>query len=174
MTIALYDAVVPTFLQLLPAVGRMLAKGAAAAAGRGLSEEALTGARLADDMWDLAEQIGALCVQSAGALEGALASSFAPRYPPPPRDFAGLGALVSDAIARIKAVPRADVECLSGREVTLRFGDTARRFTAAGFLTGFALPNFEFHVVTAYAILRSNGVALGKFDYLGRIPVLAD
>ncbi|MBU6269228.1 MAG: DUF1993 family protein [Sphingomonadales bacterium] len=174
MTLSHYDAAVPTFLQLLPAVGRVLARGGAFAAEHGLADEALTGARLANDMWDLSTQVRALCVQSADALAGAVAGSFTPRYPPAPRDFAGLGALVSDAIARIKAIPRADVEALAGREVVLRAAGTARRFTAAGFLTGFVLPNFQFHVVTTYAILRGNGVPLGKFDYLGRIPVLAD
>jgi len=167
MTTSLHAAVAPMFVQILGSLGRMLGKAEAHCRDRGLSPEALTGARLAPDMWDLAMQVHTACVQSAGALEGALAGQFRPDYPPAPHNFASLQAMVSDAIARIKAVSPDAVDELGEREVVLR----SMTFTADKFLSGFAVPNFVFHVTTAYAILRMQGVDLGKADFLGRVPV---
>ena len=171
MPFSLHAAVVPTFLQILPAVGRMIGKAEAHCRDMGLAAEELTGARLAPDMWDLATQVYTACLQSAGALEGALAGEFLPAYPPVPHDFASLNGLVSDAIARIKAAAPGDVDALVGQDVVMRFSGHQMAFRAEAFLTGFALPNFLFHATTTYGILRMKGVQLGKVDFLGKVPV---
>ena len=173
MPFSLHAAVVPSFLQILPALGRMVGKAEAHCRDRRLAAEDLTGARLAPDMWDLATQVYTACLQSAGALEGALAGEFLPVYPPVPHAFAALHGLVGDAIARVKAVPPGDVDALVGQGVVMRFSGHQMAFRAEAFLTGFALPNFLFHATTAYGILRMHGVPLGKVDFLGRVPVVA-
>jgi len=172
MTDWLYRAVVPTFLQILPSVGRMLRKADAHCRDQGIAPEELTFARLAPDMWDLATQVYTACLQSAGALEGALAGEFLPVYPPPPHDFTGLSGMVSDAIGRIKAVREQDVDALVGCDLVLRFSGHRMDFKTEAFLTGFALPNFLFHATTTYSILRMKGVELGKADFLGKIPTM--
>ncbi|MDE2406098.1 MAG: DUF1993 domain-containing protein [Sphingomonadales bacterium] len=172
--LTLHQAVVPVFLQMLASAGRLLDKAERHCQDAGIAADELLSARLAPDMWDCAAQFQAACVQSAGALAGALAGSFTPAYPPMEHEFAALRTLVGATIAELKAAPPDAVEALCGREVVLRFSGHTLRFEASGFLTGFALPNVLFHVGTAYGILRQRGVPLGKADYLGRIPLLAD
>ena len=94
--------------------------------------------------------------------------------PPPPmpkHGYAGLVQQLADARAALEAVTPAEVEALSGRDMTFAMGELKIPFTVETFLLSFSLPNFYFHAATAYDILRAQGVPLGKRDFLGRMRI---
>jgi hypothetical protein len=168
MPLTLHDAFVPTCLQVLGALSGMLDKAEAHCASQGLDAEDLIGAQLAPDMKDFAYQVKSCLVHSAIAIESCVAGSFSPDASEPPRSFDGLRALVQDASARLGKLSAADMEALIGK--TVRFtipGVVDWSFTGDQFLLSFSQPNFYFHATTAYDLLRSKGVPLGKMDFLG-------
>ncbi len=173
MTISLYSATAPAYLQVLPALLGTLTKGEEYCAARGLAPAELIGARLAPEMWDFAKQIRAVSLHSGAALQGAITGEFAPEFDEPPADFAGLRQMIETAIAQVKAVTPEQINAAIGRDTILRFGPREMNFTTEDFLLSFAMPNFFFHASTAYAILRMKGVPLGKSDFLGAIRLKA-
>jgi hypothetical protein len=86
-------------------------------------------------------------------------------------DFAGLQGLVAEAREALAALTPEAVNALGGKDVIFAIGDRKLPFTAEGFLMSFSLPNFYFHATTAYDILRTNGVPLGKRDFMGRLKL---
>jgi hypothetical protein len=103
------------------------------------------------------------------AIEGVRKGVFTPPPELPPLDYAGLQKVVADARAALERLTAADVDALEGRDVVFQFRDFKMPFTAEGFLLSFSLPNFYFHATTAYDILRSKGVPLGKRDFMGSL-----
>lgn len=168
MTVSLYTATVSAYLQVLPAIAGMIAKAEAHGRDHALPESALVTAALAPDMWDFAKQIRAVCMHSAGAIEGAIAGELAPDMTAPPADLAGLGAMVQTAIKRLEAVPPAQVDALVGQDTVFRFGERRMDFLAEDLLLTFSVPNFYFHAGAAYAILRAQGLSISKGDFLGK------
>ncbi len=94
---------------------------------------------------------------------------FVPRSGKPDLDYAALQALVTEARDELSVLTPEAVDALVGRDVTFKVGDRALPFTAEGFLMSFSLPNFFFHAITAYGILRHKGAPLGKRDFMGRL-----
>lgn len=172
MPIALYDATIATYRQLLPAILGQIAKAQAHVQAQGLPDSALTTARLAPDMWCFAEQIRSVIAHSAGALTAVTTGLLIPDFSPPPTDLASLKAQVEAALAAMEAVEPAVIEATIGREAVFQAGSHRIAFAAEDYLLSFALPNFHFHAVAAYAILRHQGVDVGKRDYLGAIRAL--
>ena len=168
MAITLYDAVVPSQLQLLRALDRVLGRADAFAAARGITEAALIDARLAPDMLPLGYQVKSCAVHSAGAIAGVRAGTFSPDMNRWPSDLAGLRAMVTETIATLEAIEPAELEALADAPAAFRAGETVLPFTGAQFLLSFSQPNFYFHATAAYAILRNLGMDLGKRDYMGR------
>ena len=168
MSISLYDAVVPSNLQILRALDGVLAKAQAFCTEQGRPEATLIEARLAPDMHPLGYQVKSCAVHSVGGLEGVRRGSFSPDTSSWPTDLAGLRALVGNAVATLEGLDKEEVEALADADTRFVIGETSLRFTGAGFLLSFSQPNFYFHATTAYAILRAQGVPLGKRDYLGR------
>ena len=172
MTVSLYSATVPGYLQVLPAMLGMLTKAEDYCSAHNIAPAALINARLAPDMWDFAEQIRAVALHSGVALQGAIAGDLAPEITDPPADFAGLRQMIATAIAQVDAVTPEQIDALSG-DFTLRFGQHRMDFTVEDFLLSFAMPNFFFHASEAYAILRMKGVPLSKGDFLGAVRLKA-
>ena len=114
-------------------------------------------------------QITSVAHHSLGAVRGAQQGSFAPPGQLPPLDYAGLQKTVADARAALQQLTPAEVNALEGKDVIFQVRDMKLPFTAEGFLLSFSLPNFHFHATTAYDILRSKGVPLGKRDYMGKL-----
>ena len=168
MPFSLYHASVGAYLQILPSVAGLVAKAEAHCTENGLPAEALTGARLADDMWPFAKQVSECAHHSAGAIEGLRAGVFGPELGPAPLDFASLNKQVADARALLEAVDPAEIDGMIGKDMRFEFGTRRMDFTAEDFLLTFSLPNFYFHSSSAYAILRNQGLKVGKMDYLGR------
>ena len=173
MPFSLYHASVGAYLQILPSVAGLVTKAEAHCTEQGLPAEALTGARLADDMWPFAKQVSESVHHSAKAIEGLRAGVFGPELDPAPLDFASLHALVADARALLEAVDPAEIDGMIGQDMRFEFGTRRMDFTAEDFLLTFSLPNFYFHTSSAYAILRNQGLAVGKMDYLGKLRLKA-
>lgn len=167
MTVSLHTATIGTYLQILPSVLGLIDKAEAHCRQHGLPDTALTGARLADDMWDFARQASQAAHHSARAVAGVGAGVFGPDMNEAPHAFAPLRAEIADAITALEAVTRDEIDANAGRAMRFEFGTTRMDFTVADFLLTFSLPNFYFHTATAYGILRHHGVAVGKRDYLG-------
>ena len=161
MTLSLYDASVPLFAASLRNMRAWLDKAAAEK-----DEAALIEARLAPDMRPLPAQFQ-MASDSAKNATGRLAGIEAPSMPDTESSFAELRARCDKTIAFIESVDPAAISAGEDREVVLRFPNgLGYRWTGRDYLTGFALPNFYFHVTTAYAILRAEGVGVGKPDFL--------
>lgn len=167
MPISLYDAVVPSNLQILGAIDALIDKAAAFCTEHGRSEADLIDARLAPDMLPFGYQVKSCAAHSVGGIEGVRAGSFSPDMSPWPTDFAGLHKVLQTAIASLKGIDREAFDALTEADTQFMFGETRMPFTGANFLLSFSQPNFYFHATTAYAILRAQGVKLGKRDFMG-------
>lgn len=172
MAISLYDVSVGSMLQTVGAVSAFVEKGRAWAQESGVDPEDIVATRLAADMFPFRFQLMSVVHHSINAIEGAKSGVFGPPGPGE-HDFAGLQALVADALARLKALTPDEVNALEGRDVVFKMGQAQIPFTAEGFLMSFSLPNLHFHAATAYDILRQKGAPLGKRDYLGALKLRA-
>lgn len=169
MPVSLYTATVPVFLQILPQVAALLDKAEAHCSENGLAPEVLLNARLAEDMWPFSWQIRACWLQSADAVESAITGERSPDFSDIPPVFAPLKQGIAGAISRLEAIRAEDIDGAEGNDVSFKVRDMSLDFTAPNYLLHFALPNFFFHSSMAYAILRNQGLPLGKRDYLGAL-----
>lgn len=168
MSVSLHAVSVGTYLQILGPLAAQIDKAEAHCRDKALEAGALCGARLAPDMWEFAKQVTSAVHHSAGAITGLRAGITGPDLAPAPQDFAALRTCIGDAITLLKAVHPAEIEGMTGRDMCFAFGERRMDFTVEDFILTFSLPNFYFHATAAYAVLRSQGVALGKMDFLGR------
>jgi hypothetical protein len=168
VAITLYDATVPSLLQTLGGVRKVLAKGAAHAQAAGEDPEALAEARLIGDMRPLSFQVLRVVGHSAGALSDLQAGL----YTTPQRftaDYASFEPLLVEAEAAVRCWSREEVDALADREVRIEAPGLNIRLAGIDFMLSFTLPNLYFHATTAYDILRMRGTSLTKSDYLGRL-----
>jgi hypothetical protein len=162
MSFTIYDASVPVFVHSLASIPAWLDK----AIPEGKSEEALVNARLTSDMRPFSAQIQ-MASDSAKNAIARLAGIEAPSMPDTETTFAELKDRCRRTITFIESIDRSALDGAEDREVVLKFPNgMGYRFKGRDYLTDFALPNFFFHVTTAYALLRAQGVALGKPDFL--------
>jgi hypothetical protein len=169
MTVTLYDLSVANYLQTLGAVEGFVAKSLSHFKDNKVNAEEIADARLAPDMLPFRFQIHSVVHHSLGAMRGVQAGTFSPPGPVPSLDFAGLQKQVGDARAELEKLTPDEVNGFVGRDMVFQMRDNKLPFTAEGFLLSFSLPNFYFHATTAYDILRSKGVPLGKRDFMGRL-----
>jgi hypothetical protein len=169
MPIRLYDAVIPSQLQILGSIARLVGKAEAYCAERGWPEAEIVEARLAPDMLPFAYQVKSAALHSLGAIEGVRRGHFSPDRSPPPDSFQGLSARVGDTITALEAIDPDEMETFIGRDMRFVFGEHHMDFTAENFLLSFSQPNFYFHAATAYDILRWKGMEIGKRDFNGRV-----
>ncbi|MBB6124462.1 DUF1993 domain-containing protein [Sphingobium subterraneum] len=173
MAISLYDATIPSYLQILRATAATIDKAEAFCAERGCDPAELLGTRLIEDMFPLAMQIKWVSTHSLGAIEGVRAGSFSPDRTAPAQSFAEFREEIGQSVAALEAIDREEVESFVGRDMLFVAGERRLEFAAENFLLSFSLPNFYFHAATAYDILRHKGVPLGKIDFLGRPRIKA-
>jgi hypothetical protein len=171
MALSLYDASVANYLQTLSAVSGFLDRSLAHFRENNIDPEQIVETRLAADMQPFRFQIISVAQHSRGAIEGVQKGVFNPPSTKTPYDFAGLQGLVAQAREILAGLTPEAVNALGGRDLVFQLGDRKLPFTAEGFLMSFSLPNFYFHATTAYDILRTNGVPLGKRDFLGRMKM---
>jgi hypothetical protein len=162
MSFTIYDASVPVFVHSMASIQAWLDKTLA----EGKSETAVLESRLAPDMRPFPAQIQ-MASDSAKNAVARLAGISAPAMPDVEASFAELKDRCRRTIAFIEGIHRSALEGAEEREVKLKFPNgTGYRFNGRDYLTGFALPNFFFHVTMTYALLRAQGVAVGKPDFL--------
>jgi hypothetical protein len=167
MTIGMYAASVPVFRQLLGALGDILGKAEDHVAEKKIDPNALLHARLFPDMFTFTRQVQIACDFARG-VSARLAGADVPAYEDKEQSFEELRALVAKTIAFIGSLDASHFEGSEGRTIVTRPGTPRERtFTGQAYLLTYGLPQFFFHVTTAYALLRHNGIAIGKRDYMG-------
>ena len=174
LTLSLYAAVISPYRQMLGNLATLLDKAESWAAEQGIAETDIIEARLAPDMYPFAYQVKSASVHSIGAIEGVRRGSFSPDRTPPGESFAALRSQLQSTRDAIDAIDPAEMETLIGREMRFVIGDYHADYSAETFLLSFSLPNFYFHVTTAYALLRARGMPIGKLDYLGKLNLVKD
>jgi hypothetical protein len=160
---------IPVMIHNLKNLAAILKKGADHAKARGIEPDVLINARLAPDMFPLVRQVQ-IATDSAKGAAARLAGVDVPSFPDTEKSFPELQARVARTIAFLKSVKPAQLEDADQRDIQLQLRMGSVGFDGESYLVGWALPNFYFHVTTAYNILRHNGVDLGKWDFLGTVP----
>lgn len=168
MSLSMYQASIPMLLRGLDNLAAILAKAAAHAAARKIAPEVFLNARLAPDMLPLVRQVQ-IVSDTAKGCAARLAGIEVPSYADTETSFAELQERLAKTVAFLKSVAPEQVDGSEERAIVLKAHDQEIHFTGRTYLLGFVLPNFYFHLTTAYAILRHNGVELGKKDYLGEV-----
>lgn len=174
MSFSLYDAIIPRWLQMLSSATNIIDKAEAYCAETNIPAATLISAKLAEDMLPFAYQIKSCKVHTLGAIEGVRQGHFSPDMSDLPDSFDGLRALIDEARTGLEAVTEDEMTGFLGGDMEFRFGERKIPFVAEDFLLGFSQPNFYFHLTSAYAVLRNQGVPLGKLDYLTKMPIKKD
>lgn len=168
MSLSLYSASIPVFIRGLENLGAILTKGQAHADARKIDGSVLVNARLAPDMYPLARQVQ-IASDAAKGFSARVAGVDVPSYPDTEASFADLQARVEKTIGFLKSLSPDQLDGKDDSDVTYKTHYMEKTFTGQSYLQTFAMPNFFFHITTAYDILRHNGVELGKNDYLGQL-----
>jgi hypothetical protein len=167
MSLSLYDACVPVLKQMLTSLSAVLAKAEAHAAENKIDPNALLQARLFPDMFPLTRQVQVAC-DFGKSIPSRLAGVDVPAYEDSEQTFAELQARIARTIAVIDGIDPARFDGSESRQIVLRPGTPKERSIGGqAYLLNYGLPQFFFHVTTAYALLRHNGVAIGKKDFMG-------
>lgn len=166
MTISMYQVSVPVFVKTLGNLATILDKGAAFAAARKVDPAVLLAYRLAPDMLNLTRQVQ-IAADHAKRAPARLAGIEAPVYEDKEASFADLKARIDKTIAFINSLKPGQIDGSEAHEITLKSGGNSQTLSGQIYLLHNALPNFFFHVTTAYAILRHCGVDIGKKDFIG-------
>lgn len=182
MTISLYDLSVPTFLQTVRAMAGFLGRAATHCAETGADPDSFVNARLFDDMAPFHFQIEAAWHHAVWGVEALKTGAFTPPPLIGPVPFAELRAMIGKAETALEAFAPEEINQRSGKELNIElhrprdekdawtpWEPRTLAFTSETFILSFSLPNFHFHAVTAYDILRSRGVPIGKRNYEGRL-----
>ena len=168
MSTSLYHFSVPVFSLALTNLQQQLKKAAAHAEQKKFDSKALIDARLIADMLPLSAQVQVACDNAKGAV-ARLAGMEPPKHEDNEKTLAELQARVAKTLDFINSVKAEHFAGADSREIVLKFPNMTLKFQALDYVTKFALPNFYFHATMAYAIMRQNGVDIGKGDYLGAI-----
>ena len=171
MAIALYDLTVASYLQTLGGVSGFLDRGLAHCRDNNIDPEEIVETRFYGDMAPFRFQVISVVHHSAGAMAGVKAGAFGPPTEARPLNYAQLQELVSEARGALDKLTPAEVNAFEGGDVVFQMRDFKMPFTTENFVMSFSLPNFYFHATTAYDILRSKGVPVGKRDYMGKMKL---
>jgi uncharacterized protein len=167
MTSSLYITSVPVFNQMLGGLSSVLAKADAHAVARKIEPNALLQARLFPDMFSLLRQVQVAC-DFAKSVSARLAGVEVPSLEDKEQSFADLQARIAKTLAFVNGLTPQQYEGSETREIVTQAGTPKeKRFSGQSYLLNYGLPHFFFHTTTAYAILRHNGVEVGKKDYIG-------
>jgi uncharacterized protein len=164
------NASIPVFEIGLNALSAILDKAETYAKAKSIDPAVLLGARLFPNMFAFTRQVQSACDQAKNG--GArLAGIDPPRYEDNEKTIAELKARIAKTIAFLRTLDARKIDESADREITLPLGPNRGHMKGADYLNHFALPNFFFHLTTAYDILRHSGVEIGKLDFIGAIPM---
>ena len=166
MTISMYQASVPRFVNILGNLSNILDKAQALVDARKFDDTVLTNYRLFPDMLPMATQVRIACDTAKGVV-ARLAGVEIPVFEDNEKTLGELKARIAKTIAFVQTFSAAQIDGSEERAIVVKRGDKETHYKGLQFLLGHATPNFYFHVTTTYNILRHNGVEIGKRDYLG-------
>lgn len=166
MKISMYQASAPRFANALRNLSAILDKAQAHCEAKKIDPVTMGGMRLIADMLPLSRQVQIACDTAKGAV-ARLAGVEIPKHEDTEQNLAELKQRIGKTIDVILSVKPEAIDATEDKEVVLKLGGKDTSFKGLQYLLGFAYPNFYFHVTTAYAILRANGVDIGKRDYIG-------
>jgi uncharacterized protein len=170
MTSPMYFHSVPVFKQLLTALKTILAQAEAHAAAQSIEPDALLQARLYPDMFPLVKQVQ-IAADFARGVSARLAGVDVQVYEGKEKSFADLDGLLSQTLVFLDSVPPSRFEGSESKDIVLRPGTPKeKKLSGQAYLAHYGVPQFLFHVTTAYGILRHNGLAIGKREFMGLIP----
>ncbi|MBI1778232.1 MAG: DUF1993 domain-containing protein [Proteobacteria bacterium] len=168
MTLSMYQASVPILQKMLTNLSQILDKAATQAAARKVDPAVLLNTRLYPDMFPLVRQVQ-LTTDFARGTAARLAGQEVPKVPDTETTIEELKARIGKTLDFLKAAKQAQIDGSENRDITFPIGGNPMTFKGESYLVGFALPNFYFHLTTAYAILRHCGIEVGKRDFLGSL-----
>jgi hypothetical protein len=166
MSVSIYDVSLPVFVKVLDNLSKILARAAEQAEARKIDPSVLVNARLAPDMFPLSRQVQ-IATDGVKGCAARLAGIEIPSYEDSEKTFEDLQARIAKTIAFVQSVSKAQVNGSETKAISLKVGGQELNFTGLAYLTDFVLPNLYFHATTTYAILRHNGIDIGKKDFLG-------
>lgn len=166
MTISMYEASVPVFAARLKALSNVLAAAEKNALDRKIDPQVFLTSRLAPDMYALTRQVQIATDHAKGA-PSRLAGREVPKYEDNETSFADLEARIAKTIAYLETFSPADFDGSDDKMIELKLGGRETTLSGLQYLLHLAMPNFYFHITTAYDILRHNGVPLGKATFIG-------
>ena len=167
MTLSMYQASIPVFKQLLGGLSAVLAKAEAHASAKKIDPNALLQARLYPDMFPLLRQVQVAC-DFAKSVSARLAGVEVPSFEDQEASFADLQSRIAKTLAFINSLTAAQMAGSETRQIVTQAGTPKEKiFMGESYLLNYGLPHFFFHTSTAYAVLRHNGVEVGKKDYIG-------
>jgi hypothetical protein len=166
LAINTFELMTATFSQMLPALKNILSKAEASCVSRNIDPQVMLTGRLAPDMFDLTRQVQITTDQVKGGM-ARLAGAEVPSWPDDETSFGDLAARIDKALAFMSEFSPEQFDDAETRKIELKFPNASFEFVGKEYLLGFVLPNFYFHMTTAYAILRHSGVDIGKRDFLG-------
>ena len=166
MTVSMYSASIPGFIKTLSNLSKILDKAAAHAEAKKIDPAVFLSARLSPDMYPLPRQIQ---IATDGVKGGAarLAGVESPSFPDTETTFPELQERLAKTIAYLETFKPEQIDGSEEKDIVLKFGPNEFKFVGERYLFDFVIPNLYFHAATAYAILRHNGVEIGKRDFLG-------
>ena len=168
MTLSMYQASVPAFQKHLNALDGLLDKAAAYATAKKIAPDVLLSARLYPDMFELTRQVQA-ATDFAKAASTRLAGIAVPSFADTETTIPELKARIAKTQKLLEGITPEQMTGSEDKEFTIKVGPNDMTFKGIDYLLHFALPNFYFHCTTAYAILRHNGLEIGKRDFMRRI-----
>jgi hypothetical protein len=168
MTLSMYQASVPVFQRQLGNLSAILKKAEADAEARKIDPSVFLGARLAPDMFALARQVQIATDMAKGCVMR-LSGAEVPKFEDDESTFADLEARIRKTLALIAGISASQIDGSEEKDIVLKFGQREMVFRGQSYLLDFVLPNLFFHLAMVYAILRHNGVALGKTDFVGAV-----
>lgn len=165
MTLSLYDISVPALIRGLQNLSHQIDKAVAFARENGVDADDFVQDRLAPDMLTFAGQVQrASDTAKFGAAR--LSGGQSPSFPDDETTLEQLQARIASTVAYLQGVPAVEIEGQEAREIRFTAGQNALQFSGADYVLTFLLPNFYFHLTTAYGVLRHKGVPLGKLDFM--------
>jgi uncharacterized protein len=166
MSFTIYDASITPMTRFLENLSKILDKAAAQAITEGRDLQALLDARLAPDMFPFTRQIQ-IVSDTAKGCAARLSGKEPPSWPDEEKTFPELQERIARTIKYLKAIRPEEFANAEGREIVLKFPSRTIQMMGGDYVNNFVMPNFHFHMTVAYGLLRANGIAIGKMDYLG-------
>ena len=168
MSLSMYEASIPAFVQMLNSLSAILDKAKEHATSCKIDPEVLLNYRLAPDMFPFVRQLQIAADLAKGAA-ARLAGVEVPKHDDTEKTFADLKARLAKTLTFVQSFKPSDINGSEDRDIRLTLGEHTMSFKGQPYLVHFVMPNFYFHCATAYDILRHCGVELGKRDFIGSI-----